>query len=97
MNCVALSADGRWLASGGAFGDFFLWDMSQSPPKGPTLLPTHGTINKFNNSIHATAFSPDGKSSPWPATPGASTCSTWPAPSRSIAACWPVSRSRSTH
>ena len=49
VNCVALSSDGRWLASGGAYGDFFLWDMSLTPPKGPTLLPTHGTLNKFNN------------------------------------------------
>ena len=61
VNCVALSADGRWLASGGAYGDFFLWDMSVAPARGPTLLPTHGTINKFNNLIYATAFSPDGK------------------------------------
>ncbi len=61
VNCVALSPDGHWLASGGAYGDFFLWDMSLTPPKGPTLLPTHGTVNKFNNRIHATAFSPDGK------------------------------------
>jgi WD40 repeat protein len=35
--------------------------MSLTPPKGPTLLPTHGTVEKFNNLIHATAFSPDGK------------------------------------
>ena len=61
VNCVALSPDGHWLASGGAYGDFFLWDMSLTPPKGPTLLLSHGAVKKFNHSIHATAFSPDGK------------------------------------
>jgi RNA polymerase sigma factor (sigma-70 family) len=60
VNCVALSPDGHWLASGGAYGDFFLWDMRLTPPKGPTLLPTHGAVEEFNNMIHATAFSPDG-------------------------------------
>src|SRR5262249_24114563 len=61
VNCVAISPDGRWLASGGAYGDFFLWDMSVTPPKGPILLPTHGKDGKFNNMLHATAFSPDGR------------------------------------
>jgi WD40 repeat protein len=61
VNCVAISPDGRWLASGGAYGDFFLWDMSVTPPKGPTVLATHGKDRKFNNLLHATAFSPDGR------------------------------------
>ncbi len=96
VNCVALSPDGHWLASGGAYGDFFLWDMSLTPPKGPTLLPTHGTVNKFNNCIHATAFSPDGRD----ARRGrrcrrASSSSTCPAPSRPRAACCRASTSRS--
>ena len=61
VNCVAISPDGRWLASGGAISEFFLWDMSVTPPRGPILLATHGKDGKFNNVLHATAFSKDGR------------------------------------
>ncbi|MFI5454320.1 MAG: sigma-70 family RNA polymerase sigma factor [Isosphaerales bacterium] len=61
VNCVAISPTGHWLAAGSAYGDFFVWDLSTTPPKGPTLLPTRGKDNIFNNQIHAVAFSHDGK------------------------------------
>ena len=61
VNCVALSADGHWLASGGGYGDFLLWDMSVTPPKGPTVVPTRGAGGNFNNMIDATTFSPDSR------------------------------------
>jgi RNA polymerase sigma factor (sigma-70 family) len=61
VNCVAISPDGRWLASGSGYGDFFLWDMSATPPKGPTLLATRGKDRKFNSTFHAVAFSKDSK------------------------------------
>jgi WD40 repeat protein len=61
VNCVAISPDGRWLASGSAYGDFFVWDMTATPPKGPIPLATHGKDRKFNNRLHAAAFSKDGK------------------------------------
>ncbi len=61
VNCVAISPDDRWLASGSAYGDFLLWDLQTTPPKGPTSVVTHGAGNTFNNLIHAAAFSHDGK------------------------------------
>src|SRR5262249_32974611 len=61
VNCVAISPDGRWLASGSAYGDFLLWDMTATPPKGPIALANRGKDRKFNNRLHATAFSKDGK------------------------------------
>ena len=61
VNCVAISPDGHWLASGSAYGDFLMWDMRATPPKGPINVATHGKDNSFNNLIHAAAFSHDGK------------------------------------
>ncbi len=61
VNCVAFSPDGHWLASGSAYGDFLMWDVRTTPPKGPTNVATHGKGNSFNNLIHAAAFSHDGK------------------------------------
>ncbi len=97
VNCVALSADGRWLASGGAYGDFFLWDMSHHPRKGRPYCRHTARSTSSTTPFTRRHSRPMERCSPWPATPGASTCSTCPAPSRSIAACWPVSRSRSIH
>ncbi len=61
VNCVAISPDGRWLASGSAYGDFFVWDIGVTPPKGPIPLATRGAGNRYNNQLHAAAFSRDGK------------------------------------
>jgi RNA polymerase sigma factor (sigma-70 family) len=61
VNCVSISQDGRWLASGSANGDLLLWDMTVRPPKGPSNLATRGKDRKFNHSILAAAFSEDGK------------------------------------
>jgi len=58
---VTISPDGHWLASGGAYGDFLLWDLRASPPKGPTVLLTRGHQGKPNNRIHAAAFTKDSK------------------------------------
>ncbi len=59
--CVSISPDGQWLVSGGEYGDFFLWDLNVSPPKGPLLLPTRRKDLRFFNRIDAAAISPDGK------------------------------------
>jgi RNA polymerase sigma factor (sigma-70 family) len=59
VQCVTISLDGHWLASGGGYGDFLLWDLSTSPPKGPTPLLTRGHQGEPNNLIHAAAFTKD--------------------------------------
>jgi WD40 repeat protein len=61
VKCVTISPDRHWLASGSGYGDFLLWDVKASPPKGPTVLVTRGHQGKPNNGIHAAAFTKDSK------------------------------------
>ncbi|MGO9464053.1 MAG: sigma-70 family RNA polymerase sigma factor [Isosphaeraceae bacterium] len=61
VKCVTISPDGHWLASGSAYGDFLLWDLGASPPRGPIVLLTRGHQGKPNNQMHAAAFTKDSK------------------------------------
>ena len=58
---MTISPDGHWLASGSAYGDFLLWDLGASPPRGPIVLLTRGHQGKPNNQMHAAAFTKDSK------------------------------------
>ncbi|OQW90584.1 MAG: hypothetical protein BWK78_06645, partial [Thiotrichaceae bacterium IS1] len=50
---VAFSPDGQWLASGGEYGDIFLWDLHNRPPRGQPL-------RKHSGWVQNVTFSPDG-------------------------------------
>jgi WD40 repeat protein len=50
---VAVSADGRWLASGGKDGTVVLWDVEKRQPRDQPL--------DAHREVHSLAFSPDGK------------------------------------
>ncbi len=59
IEAMALSLDGRWLATGNADQMARLWDLSAPPDAKPKLLKGHA------GEIWAVAFSPDGR---WLAT-----------------------------
>jgi WD40 repeat protein len=52
---LAFSRDGRWLAGAGGPGRVLLWDLNETPPGQPALLPAH---NSYAQSV---AFLPDGR------------------------------------
>jgi eukaryotic-like serine/threonine-protein kinase len=53
VRCLAFSADGRRLASGGDDNRVFLWDVGSGQQQGPGLAHKH--------PVRALAWSPDGK------------------------------------
>jgi WD40 repeat protein len=55
VRCVALSADGRWLACGGNDGALHLWDLSAAKPSPVTVAGKHEDV------VRSLAFSADGK------------------------------------
>jgi WD40 repeat protein/tRNA A-37 threonylcarbamoyl transferase component Bud32 len=57
--CVAVSRDGRRLASGGGDRRVRLWDLGSWKKSEP--LPPVRTLTTHEDSVRAVAFSPDGK------------------------------------
>ncbi|KAF8439820.1 hypothetical protein L210DRAFT_3645803 [Boletus edulis BED1] len=57
VNCLAVSADGTWIAAGTRWGEVFVWDMETRT----RVFQSHDSPGDYRNSqaIYAVDFSPD--------------------------------------
>jgi len=64
VTCLAISANGTTLASGGNDGSVKLWDLAQSRKQAEAQITSHFQIETWwtNGSLFSLLFSPDGAS-----------------------------------